>query len=223
MKLIKLLENIANEIESLGFTFAHYDPYWKYEYYTSNENPDYYIAYHRPTETVATYFMNNPKTFDPAHDTISNEWEKYTKDFKPNKDIEEADTSSYPPPKFVSKPAKDDTGYAITRKHYHRFIWTVPTLGKDSIDKGETSLISEGEFDDDSGFDTHDWDAQSPDEISGMGSPVTYPAGDAPNGYIKNDQGTDYLPTDMYIDPDKEKAIRLSHINKFAEFIKRNG
>jgi len=58
--------------------------------------------------------------------------------------IVESETSNYVPPKFVVKPAKDDTGYELVRKKYKRFIWVAPGLGnKGKIDKGE---ITEAAF-----------------------------------------------------------------------------
>lgn len=34
------------------------------------------------------------------------------------------ETKDYTPPEHVIKPAADDTGYAIVKKAYRRFIWT---------------------------------------------------------------------------------------------------
>lgn len=64
---------------------------------------------------------------------------EYLKDFN----IYETETSSYEAPKFIVKPYPGDTGYELTRKRYHRFLWVFPQLGKGVIDKGENSPVTE--------------------------------------------------------------------------------
>jgi hypothetical protein len=127
--------------------------------------------------------------------------------------IEETETSNYEVPKFIVKPYPGDTGYELTRKRYHRFLWVLPNLGKGSIDKGEDAPVTEGAY-----GDLIDKDSFSPAEVSGMGrSQETFPHGDTV-GYTK-DTGTDYLPTDAYEDPDEKKAKKLKTIKDFKEFI----
>jgi len=126
----------------------------------------------------------------------------------------ESETSSYEVPKFVIKPYPGDKGFELTRKRYHRFMWVLPNLGKGAIDKGENPPITEAAFDDT--IDTHDWDAQNPAEISGMGQSNDFFATKTP-GYTKTD--TDLLSTDDIEDPDKRKARKLKKIKKFQDFI----
>lgn len=126
--------------------------------------------------------------------------------------IEETETSNYEVPKFLVKPYPGDTGYELTRKRYHRFLWVLPNLGKGSIDKGEDAPITEGAY-----GDLIDKDSFSPAEVSGMGRSQDFPD-DGTVGYNKN-TGTDYLPTDAYEDPDKKKAEKLKTIKDFSEFI----
>jgi hypothetical protein len=127
--------------------------------------------------------------------------------------IEESTTDTYEPPKFVVKPAKNDTGYELVRKRYHRFLWVTPQLGKGVIDKGENPPITEAAYD-----DFIDRDSFNPAEISGMGRSQDFPGGKTA-GYTKN-TGTDYLPSEYYEDPDEKKKRKLKKIIDFEDFLK---
>ena len=75
--------------------------------------------------------------------------------------------------------------------------------------------MKEAAFDDT--LDIHDWDAQNPAEISGMGRAEDH-WGDKTPGYTKN-MGNDFLPSVYYEDPDKKKARLLKNIKSFKDFI----
>lgn len=79
--------------------------------------------------------------------------------------------------------------------------------------------INEAAYDDT--LDIHDWDAQNPAEISGMGQSMQGFPDDFTPGFNKN-TGSAYAPyTDEYDDPDKKKESKLlKRIKRFADFIR---
>ena len=129
--------------------------------------------------------------------------------------LDEGETDAYETPKFIIKPYPGDKGYELTRKRYKRFLWVTPKLGKNGvIDKGENPPITEAAFDDT--VDTHDWDAQNPAEISGMGASSDFPGETV--GYTR-DTSAD-VPSKYILDPDDRKKMKLKIIKRFIEFIK---
>jgi hypothetical protein len=80
--------------------------------------------------------------------------------------------------------------------------------------------IKEAAFDDT--LDIHDWDAQNPAEISGMGQSMTTFPDNFTAGFNKN-TGSAYAPyTDQYEDPDKKKNKKLKRIKSFVDFKNSN-
>lgn len=134
-------------------------------------------------------------------------------EYKPTQDIfdfSEGETDNYAPPKFVVKPYPGDKGYELVRKRYKRFIWVAPNLGKGKIDQGENSPVTEAAL--------VFVEPVSPAEKSGMGASKDF-FNTKDVGYTK-DNGTDYLPSEYYEDPDEKKAKKLNRIKAFVDFIK---
>jgi hypothetical protein len=126
----------------------------------------------------------------------------------------ESETDAYDVPKFIIKPYPGDKGFELTRKRYHRFLWVTPQLGKKGvIDKGENPPVTEAAFDDT--VDTHDWDAQNPAEISGMGRSADF---SGPTVGYTRDTSAD-IPSKYFEDPDETKKKKLKIIKRFADFI----
>lgn len=133
--------------------------------------------------------------------------------------VDESETSSYEPPKFIVKPYPGDKGFELVRKRYHRFIWVAPGLGKKGkIDQGENPPVTESAGLPFSNADFIDRDTFNPAEISGMGRSMDFP-GNKTAGY-KRDTGA--LPSVEFEDPDekKSKKRKLKKIKRFADFIK---
>lgn len=121
-------------------------------------------------------------------------------------EFNEANTEGYAPPKFVIKPYPGDTGFALVRKGYNRFAWTVPSLGKKGkIDKGDK--VKESMY--------IEKDPSSPSEISGMGNPADFDG--KAIGYMNRSGYTPF--TDQVVDPDVKKKKKLKTIKDFEDFI----
>lgn len=121
------------------------------------------------------------------------------------KKVEEAETSDYEPPKYAIKPYPGDTGFALVRKHYHRFIWTWNKYANKQLVE---NLNEDGEY----------RNTRYLGEIPGMGSgdsSITPGAVGYDKGPLSQD---DMVPTDAFEDPDKKKKEKREHIKKIKDF-----
>lgn len=123
-------------------------------------------------------------------------------------ELTSGETEKYEPPKFVIRPAKDDTGYNLVKKNYKRFIWTW-----NDYDKNNPPNLDEHVF----------YGSVNPGEISGMGNPDgSYPT--SVTGYKhRNDNPVQTMPTDLYEDPDKlnrEKKKKLKNLIHYSKYKK---
>lgn len=124
--------------------------------------------------------------------------------------LDESNIDSYSPPKFIVKPAPNDTGYELVRKNYKRWLWTLPKLGKNKgkIDKGP---VNEDAF----GADLS--------EIPGMGTSDSWIASGTV-GYMSGpSSSSDNIPADYYEDPDERKKREdeqeLKNVKAFKDFV----
>lgn len=64
------------------------------------------------------------KSRDDVSDSVLKIVDDMTEDEIRDFAVKESETSDYEPPKEVIKPYPGDTGYALVKKNYRRFIWT---------------------------------------------------------------------------------------------------
>lgn len=114
--------------------------------------------------------------------------------------LNESNTESYTPPKFITAPFPGDTGYELVRKSYRRQIWTWNEYGgkQPNLPKGETARKENSN-------EANSFGAYN-GEVMGMGGSDDFPGEIA--GYTGPLKYGELIPTDRFMDPDDKERDR---------------
>lgn len=153
-------------------------------------------------EILLSYF----KEPDNAEKYFDTKWNKLPEIITNAINLKESETSEYKVPNNAVKVPDGDTGFALVKKNYNRFIWTWNQYaGKKPNITNESAT-----------------DAAYLGEIPGMGSSDSS-FGPKAVGYSNANSGLNQqmVPTDELEDPDEKKKRekeQLKHVKKFKDY-----